>query len=73
MATPAMSAPVKATTGGLGTGGRVVGVVVTMIGFVTVDEHPEVGLHGPVVMVAVLTTLPVALAASRALKVTVAV
>jgi hypothetical protein len=70
---PARSAPVKAMTGGLGAGGGVLGVVVTMIGFVTVDEHPEGALHGPVVMVAVLATLPVALAASWALNVTVAV
>jgi len=73
IAMPAMSAPVKAMTAGFGTGGNVVGVVVTTIGFVTVEEHPEGALHGPVVMVAVLVTLPVALAASLALNVTVAV
>jgi hypothetical protein len=69
-----MSAPVKAMTGGGTTGGGTVTTVkVTMIGFVTVDEQPDDVLHGPVVMVAVFTTLPVALVASTALKVTVAV
>ena len=72
----AMSAPVKAMTAGL-TGGTVVVVVVvgavTMIGLDTVDAQPAEVLQGPSVIVAVLTTVPVAVAATRALKVTVAV
>lgn len=74
-----MSAPVKAMTAGL-TGGAVVVVVVVTngavtggIGLDTVDEHPEAVLHGPVVIVAVFVTVPVAPAATTALNVTVAV
>src|SRR5215472_14687855 len=62
-----MSAPVKAILGGGGGAGAV-----TMMGFDTVDEHPAEVLHGPVVIVAVLTTVPVALAATTALNVAVA-
>jgi hypothetical protein len=45
---------------------------VVMIGFVTVDEQPAAVVHGPVVMVAVFVMLPVALDATVAEKVTVA-
>jgi len=80
-------APVKAIVAADVVGGVVVFVVVVgvevevgvttaaavvMIGFVTDDEQPAAVVHGPVVMVAVFVMLPVALAATVAEKVAVA-